>query len=156
MYQKAPQKGFTLIEVLLVVALIAILAGIVILAINPSKQIADTNNAQRRVDVNTILNAVYQYSIDNSGVFPAGIPLENCEAVSTNEICRTGFSCADKVDLSVLTDNKRYLVSLPTDPTASTTLGIGYYIGRTNTNGVNRITVCAPGAENDQTIEVER
>ena len=64
------KKGFTLLEILLVVAAIAILAGIVILAINPVKQLADTRNAQRSVDVNTILNAVYQYSIDNKGVLP--------------------------------------------------------------------------------------
>ena len=64
------KQGFTLLEILLVVGIISILAGIVILAINPTKQLGDTRNAQRRSDVLTILNAVYQYSIDNSGSIP--------------------------------------------------------------------------------------
>jgi prepilin-type N-terminal cleavage/methylation domain-containing protein len=67
------RKGFTLLEVLLVVAAIAILAGIVILAINPSKQLAEVRNAERQSDARTILDAVYQYSIDNNGNMPAGI-----------------------------------------------------------------------------------
>ncbi|MFH1188652.1 MAG: LamG-like jellyroll fold domain-containing protein [bacterium] len=70
------QKGFTLLEVLLVVAALGILAATVILAINPGKQLSQTRDAQRWSDVNTILNATYQYAIDHSGSLPSGMTSE--------------------------------------------------------------------------------
>src|SRR3954447_4730271 len=84
------RRGFTLIELLLVIGIIAILASVVIVAINPTKQLADARNAQRRSDVNTILNAVYQYAIDNGGAMPANIPTD-----IAREICITGATDCD-------------------------------------------------------------
>ena len=136
-----------MLEILLVVAAIAILAGIVIVAINPGKQLGNTKNAQRQSSVNTILNAVYQYSIDNNGILPATI------TGSQTEICKTGGTCTGLIDLSVLTDNGVYIVSLPEDPTGASVNGIGYEIFK-NTNG--RVTVVAPDAEQGATISVTR
>jgi len=148
------QKGFTLLEVLLVVAIIAILAGIVILALNPSKQLAETNNSQRWVDVNTILNAVYQYAIDNNGDIPASIPnAGDCEGAITYEICNTGSGCTGLVDLAVLTNSERYLTAIPQDPVGASTNGAGYQIIKSNNE---RITVCATDAELGDEIEVTR
>ncbi len=148
------QKGFTLIEILLVVAAIAILAGIVILAINPNKQLGDTRNAQRRADVNTILNAMYQYAIDNNGSLPA-IPTGSCSLVAANQVCKAGATgtCSTGVSLAVLTASEKYLTAIPTDPTVSSTDGSGYYISK-SVNG--RVTVCAPSAEQSATITVTR
>ena len=88
------RQGFTLLEVLLVVAGIAILAGIVILAINPSKQLAETRNAKRRADVNTILNGVYQYALDNNGTIPTSTTAgTSCGGATTQDICITGGDC---------------------------------------------------------------
>lgn len=146
------QKGFTLLEILLVVAAIAILAGIVILAVNPNKQLGDTRNAQRKSDVNSILNAVYQYTIDNSGTLPSTI------TTTQTEICKTGGSCSGLIDLSVLTNNEKYLVSMNIDPlgvgsTAGGAYGTGYEIKKSS-NG--RITVVAPDAEQSVTVSVTR
>jgi type II secretory pathway pseudopilin PulG len=126
---------------LLVVAIIAILAGIVILAINPNKQLGDTRNAQRQSDVNTILNAAYQYSIDNQGVIPATI------TTTPTDICVTGGTCTGLIDLSVLTTNGKYLVAIPKDPKSATTNDTGYQISQ-NANG--RITVNVPTANQEQ------
>lgn len=145
---KQNKNGFTLLEILLVVAAIAILAGIVIVAINPGKQLGDTRNAQRQSNVNTILNAVYQYAVDNSGTLPAGI------TTTQTEICKTGGACAGLVDLSVLTLNEKYLTSLPNDPNGVCNVnGICYEIMK-SANG--RITVSAPDAEQGVVISVTR
>jgi prepilin-type N-terminal cleavage/methylation domain-containing protein len=152
MQKKNDTKGFTLLEILLVVAAIAILAGIVIIAINPGKQLADTRNAQRRVDVNTILNAVYQYSLDNSGNLPPNIKTsatDICSSITTTTC--TGLNFASIQEIIV---DERYITSLPSDPSGcSTTDSICYQIA-TSTNG--RVTVSADQAEQGETVSVTR
>lgn len=147
---KYPHKdGFTLLEILLVVAAIAILAGIIIIAINPAKQLGDTRNAQRYSDVNAIVNAVYQYAIDNNGTIPAAI------STASTEICKIGAAnCANLIDLSFLTANQKYLTALPKDPNGTCNVnGICYKIMKSEDG---RITVSAPNAENNKTISATK
>ena len=132
------ERGFTLLEVLLVVAIIAILAGIVILAINPTKQLADARNSQRRVDVNTILNGVYQYAVDTNNI-PASI------TTTATEVCKTGGTCTGLIDLSVLTASEKYVVQMPVAPQCGTANSTCYTIMKTANN---RVTVTTTNAEN--------
>jgi prepilin-type N-terminal cleavage/methylation domain-containing protein len=149
------QKGFTLIEILLVIALIAVLAGIVIFAINVPKQLADSRNAQRRSDVAAILNAIYQYSLDNGGSLPGAINNSTgCLESAGNEICATsGSACAGRTDLSALTDSQKYLVAIPVDPYDASGNATDYYV---HYNSNSRVTVCAPAAENGAAISLTR
>lgn len=149
------QKGFTLLEVLLVVAIISILAGIVIIAINPGKNLADTRNTQRRADVNTIIGALYQYSIDTGSLPPTGGGGAVAITTTPTEICKTGGTCSGLVDLTALTSSGKYIVAIPADPQCPTVCdanGVGYQVAK-DANG--RLIVNAPDAENT-TISVTR
>jgi type IV pilus assembly protein PilA len=151
-FKRSSQGGFTLLEVLLVVAIIAILAGIVIIAINPGKQLGDTRNAQRQADVTTTLNAVYQYALDNNGNVPASI------TATPTEVCTTGAgSCTALIDLSVVTTSGKYVASMPKDPqcpTGCAANGTGYRISKDATT--SRITVTAINPEQGKSITVTR
>ncbi len=150
-FRSKSRSGFTLIELLLVIGIIAILASIVIVAINPTKQLADARNAQRRSDVNTILNAVYQYAIDNSGTLPGCLP--SATVGTTYNIC-TNAACTgvtNGCNLMALTGT--YLVSLPVDPSGATGNDTRYDILK---DANSRVTVTAGSAEQGETITVTR
>lgn len=138
---KKRNQGFTLLEILLAVAALVILASIVILAINPGKQLADTRNAQRSADVNTIINAVYQYAIDNDGALPAGISEETSATATTTDDCLTtsvATNCLIDLSADLVPD---YLVEIPSDPRS--TADLNYVIYKDTTNG-DRIVVSVP------------
>jgi type IV pilus assembly protein PilA len=67
------KKGFTLIEMLVVLGIIAILAAIVLVAVNPGRQFASARDTQRRSDLYSITSAVYQYAVENNGNTPVSI-----------------------------------------------------------------------------------
>jgi prepilin-type N-terminal cleavage/methylation domain-containing protein len=140
-------KGFTLLEILLVIAAIGILAAIVLVAINPNRQIAQVRDAQRRSDINTIYKALEQYLID-TGSYP--------NSVNSNykEICNTGTEqvggatdCTNKADLRVLVPT--FIAAIPTD-----TSGGVYRVGINPVN--NRISIEATGSESGQSIVINK
>ncbi len=99
-------EGFTLIEILIVIGIIAILATIVIVAINPARQFAQARDTQRISNINAILNAVGEYIADNKGVLP------NVITTITKNISTSGADlCASIVPI--------YMPVLTSDPTSS-------------------------------------
>ena len=159
MFNLIKNKGFTFLEIILFLGVVAVLLGIFFLAINPTKQLGDIRNSQRRLDVLTILDAVYQYSIDNNNTFPAVINKTNLICVAdTNQICQDGGTCNNLINLynDLTIASSTYLKSMPKDPAVAISAGGGsrYYISKQQASG--RITVCAPKAENGMVISVTR
>ncbi|OGI64956.1 hypothetical protein A3A95_02275 [Candidatus Nomurabacteria bacterium RIFCSPLOWO2_01_FULL_39_18] len=145
-------KGFTLIEILVVIAIIAILAAIVLVAINPAKRFQDARNTQRRANVESILSAVQQNMVDNKGIFtcagPGAIP-----AVATVMEDTGGYDIAECISA--------YLLVLPVDPqngswTDDDNYDTDYTIKQDATT--KQVTINAPSAPGDGggTISVTR
>lgn len=157
MYKKFVQrKAFTLVELVLVIVILAILAAFTMTILRPSQQLANQRDAQRKADLLSILNAIKQYSIDNNGALPGAIQLDaNCATPATlAEACKTGtptLTCVSsgKIPLLELTNNSKYLVSIPIDPKSSSQYGTGYNVVK---DANSRVTVCAPLTEATTTV----
>lgn len=158
MPQKSEHKvsaGFTLVELLLVIGIIAVLAVVVFVALDPVKRFADSRDARRTFDVETILSAVQQYTVDNKGVFPVGITQgEKQLGISTGDCSISTRGCAttasDCVDLRVMLT--KYLKEIPIDPTG--TIDMTKYTISLDVNNI--ITVKACGAEGEKDISSSR
>lgn len=126
-------RGFTLIEILVVIGIIAILATIAIIAINPARQFAQARNTQRESNVNTILNAVGQNIADNKGTF-------TCAGVSTAPGVTAAAIGTATVNFNCLVPT--YISSaIPTDPSGGTAADTKYTVAM---DALGRFTVCAP------------
>jgi prepilin-type N-terminal cleavage/methylation domain-containing protein len=136
---ESARQGLTLIELLLTIAILAILASIAIIVLNPPKGAPEVRDARRLQHATSILDAVYRYANDHDGL-PPGIPLGE-----PGEICRFRKTCngiPGAVHLDVLMEG--YLTVIPIDPGVSRGEGTGYFIVQSS-GGL--VTVSAPSAE---------
>jgi prepilin-type N-terminal cleavage/methylation domain-containing protein len=63
------RKGFTLIELIIVIAIIALLAAATFVAVDPAKRIGEARDAQRWQDITAVADAYMKYVVDNTGSY---------------------------------------------------------------------------------------
>lgn len=113
------KRGFTLLEILLIIGIIATLVLVVIVALDPVKRFEDARNSRRLSDIQNILSAVQQYAVDNDGVIPDGITSHERQLGTLKERCDLSTNVCSANDPSCVnlsTTLARYLKEMPFDP----------------------------------------
>jgi prepilin-type N-terminal cleavage/methylation domain-containing protein len=111
--KKSLRQGFTLIEILVVIGIIAVLAAVVLVAINPSRQFKMARDTQRVSNVNALLNSISQNIAENRGVFHCNGAALALPATST--VVKSGAGGFDLASCVV----PAYISVLPFDPSAN-------------------------------------
>ncbi len=129
-------KGFTLIELIVVIGILAILTSFAISAINPARQFAQARNAQRYHDTEQIYNAITNQAGSSRGDISTQIPTEWRTIGNTN-------NPALYVNLTSLLV-PAYMSAIPKDPRIGSEQNTGYRVVK---NGKGVVIVCADGSE---------
>ncbi|OGM21226.1 hypothetical protein A2714_05465 [Candidatus Woesebacteria bacterium RIFCSPHIGHO2_01_FULL_38_9] len=146
------KSGFTLIEILVAVAIVGILSTIMIVSVNPGRQLAKARDTERQTHLVGILSAILQYSQEHSGDLPDTDGDPATSNFPTTATCiGTDVSCFDlagagetgetivPVFMVAMPEDPKY--ADPTDPQSDT--GYTIYVdvnGRLHTSAVGEIT----------------
>lgn len=153
--KKLGSYGFTLIELLVVIGVIGILAAIVLVAVNPGRQFAQARDTQRRSDLYSITNTIYQFAAEHDGNLPDTDGDDATSDFPTTATCMSaletgeGSSSAGCFDIAQATDAAgtevivpTYIARIPTDPSTGTPDNTQYLI-HVDANG--RVVASASG-----------
>ncbi len=145
-------QGFTLIELIIVIAIIAILAAAIFVAIDPARRLHESRNARRSSDIATILDGIKTYQADHGGTHFGNI--ENLAIGTLYQIGTSVSSCAitcglDNTDgscVNLFGIGSNYLADIPRDPRSGTNALTGYAMSR-DANGAIMVVACGPEGE---------
>lgn len=143
------RKGFTLVELLVVIGIIVILFSVIFIAVDPARRFAQARNANRREDVCDLVESVLTYMVDNTGNYPSGLDsITTSSQVVGTATAGCDTSCTATTTVSSCLDLSSsliggYIAEIPRDPKTGSTANTDYYINRTS-DGRILVGACDP------------
>jgi len=148
------KKGFTLLELLIVIGILAILSTTMIIVINPAEMLKKARDSQRIADLSTLKTAISYYITD------AAVPSigATTQCFSSNVTGCTCLNLTASTSTTQVIDGTGWIpivftgvtggspiANLPQDPNASTLTGnpSRYYVYLTSSTTTNTFTLVA-------------
>ena len=125
------QKGFTLVEMLVVIAIIAILAGAVLLAINPVATMRKSRDTTRLSDLDSLRSAI-NIALTEGEI--ALVAMTGPENSGNGNQAVDGSGYVEYGTIPGKTGLGRYIPALPLDPTNDADAGLVYTFQSTADN----------------------
>lgn len=91
------KKGFTLLELLIVIGILAILSTTMILVINPAEMLKKARDSQRISDLNNLKSAISLYLTDVASPSIGSATYSYCYSTTTTCLSRTATSTSSQV-----------------------------------------------------------
>jgi type II secretory pathway pseudopilin PulG len=137
------KKGFSMAQLIITVAVIAVLSASVLLWVDPLARIGTAKNKKRSQNIGILAAAIADYAGEHKGALPVLGAVTTDKKVLCSSQGGSNLSCDGDSQLCLIVDSEflNYIGQLPRDPDKTSNADSGYYLQK-DANGNLVVGAC--------------